>query len=597
MAFTEQNKADAYLFFVLAFNAAPGTVYGGQIVQAYEAGLTTADIVAQYVEKPAFTSLYPTTQTANEFATALVSNVASSGTTAAVKASAVADIETALAAGWTKAQVVTQILGNLANKAVTDVQWGQTVAQLNNKIAVAKALTEGPLALTSEDAAVLQGPLSSVTFDQATVLPAINGAGSASVKIEALVAAKTAHADFLKAGNFANVAAVETKVADAVTKIEGAAILINTGFSTIVDKKETVSAAMQAAIISDAKKSFADDVTAKTTALDTATNTWLNANTTNKTLKVQLDAFLKAAATATAATTASTDAADAQVKAVTALNGTTTVASAIAATAVDTDTGVTTATIGVTTNVEIINVQSGKLALTKAFTDVADAKQLTAATKLLDSIVAAQAAKENAVVANAAETAAKAVVTGTTIGGVAASDPAAVKTAAGNLQTSKDKTPALDKALKDYNDSIANLTKEVALTKVITDAEKAFADAGQNVPVTINAGAITTAGANLFVLDGAVAPSKTLVGFAADDKIYAGKGYTVSADITKGDDAKLEVFFKANGASTDVYIEQKAFGSSTVGAADGNANFVKITLTGVAADKLVLKDGFVTVAA
>lgn len=597
MAFTEQNKADAYLFFVLAFNAAPGTVYGGQIVQAYEAGLTTADIVAQYVEKPAFTSLYPTTQTASEFATALVNNVSSSGTTAAVKASAVADIETALAAGWTKAQVVTQILGNLANKTVADTAWGQTVAQLNNKIAVAKALTEGPLALTSEDAAVLQGPLSSVTFDQATVQPAINGAGSAAVKLEALVTAKKAHADFLKAGDFADALAVEAKVTAAVNKIEGADVLNNGAFSAIVDKKETVSAAMQAAIISDAKKAFADDVTAKTTALDTAKNTWLDANTTNKTLKVQLDAFLKAAATATTASTASTDAATAQGTAVTALNGTTTVANSIAATAVDADTGVTTATIGGVAAVEIINVQSGKLALTKAFTDVADAKQLTAATKLLDSIVAAQTAKANATAATDAEAAAKKVITDTTIGGVAATDPAAVKTAAGALKTSQDKTPALDKALKAYNDTLANLTKEVALDKAIKDAEKAFTDAGQNVPVTIDGGVITTAGANLFVLDGVAAPSKTLVGFAADDKIFAGKGYTVSADITKGDDSKLEVFFKANGASTDVYIEQKAFGSNTTAAADGNADFIKITLTGVAADKLVLKDGFVTVAA
>lgn len=597
MAFTEQNKADAYLFFVLAFNAAPGTVYGGQIVQAYESGMTTADIVAQYVEKPAFTSLYPATQTANEFATALVSNVSSLNTTAAVKAAAVADIEKAMAAGWTKAQVMTQILGNLANKSVADVQWGETVAQLNNKIAVAKALTEGPLALTSEDAAALKGPLSGVTYDVATVQPAINGAGPASAKIEALVAAKKAQADFWTAGKFDNSAAVlaklETPLTGTVAKVETA--LGDTTFSTINTGKETVSAATQAAIIAVAKQKNADDVAAKKTALDTAKATWVTANPT---LKAQLDAHLAAAAAKAVADTAKQDADTAQSKASDVLKGVapaTAGANAITGVTVDANTGtvkVDWTPVGgaATTDVDIITVQSGKLALTADFVAKADAKELTAATKLLESIVAAQVAKANAEAAATASVTATAAVSGGTA-------TTAVDSAAAALKTAQDKIPALDKALKDYNDSLADLAKDTALTAAITAAEKAFTDAGQAVPKAIGAvGAITTAGEDLFVVN-KDSSGKVLAGFAANDKIYAGKGYVVSADITKGDDAKLEVFFKANGASTDVYIEQKAFGSNTTGAADGNADFIKITLTGVAADKLVLKDGSVTVAA
>lgn len=588
MAFTEQNKADAYLFFVLAFNAAPGTVYGGQIVEAYEAGLTTADIVAQYVEKPAFTSLYPTTQTASEFATALVNNVSSSGTTAAVKASAVADIETALAAGWTKAQVVTQILGNLANKTVADTAWGQTVAQLNNKIAVAKALTEGPLALTSEDAAVLQGPLSTVTFDQATVQPAINGAGPASNKIEALVAANKAKADFLTAGKFADSAAVLAKVGPAVTAVEGANGVADTAFSTLdADNKETVSAATQAAIIAAAKQKNAEALTTAKAALTKAKTDVVTTDIT----KVEVDSYLNTKAAKAAAAEADTKATTAQADAVTALDAVGG-ANGITATAVAAS-GTVTATVDGAATTPIITVQAGKLALTAAFIAKADAKEQAAATKLLDSIVAAQVAAADKVVADDAAAAAETAL------GVAdlATVKAAVDGPAANLKTAEDKITSLEKTLKDYNEALANLVKDQALTAAVAAAEKAFTDAGQNVPVTIGAAPISTAGANLFVLDGKEAATKTLTGFAADDKIYAGKDYTVSADITKGDDAKLEVFFKANGANTDVYIEQKAFGSSTVGAADGNANFVKITLTGVAADKLVLKDGFVTVAA
>lgn len=257
MAFTEQNKADAYLFFVLAFNAAPGTVYGGQIVEAYESGMTTAEIVAQYVEKTAFTNLYPTTQTANEFATALVDNVSSLSTKAAVKTAAVADIEAALAAGWTKAQVITQILGNLANKTVADAEWGETVAQLNNKIAVAKALTEGPLALTSEDAAVLQGPLASVTENVDTVQAAINGAGTLATKIEALSAAIKANEAFYKALDDEDL----EDLAEVKLAADAKAGVINglvTGYSDIVVDAdgfavETKSAATQAALLA-AKK-------------------------------------------------------------------------------------------------------------------------------------------------------------------------------------------------------------------------------------------------------------------------------------------------------------------------------------------------------
>lgn len=591
MAFTEQNKADAYLFFVLAFNAAPGTVYGGQIVEAYESGMTTADIVAQYVEKPAFTSLYPTTQTANEFATALVNNV-SSGASVAVKASAVADIETALAAGWTKAQVVTQILGNLANKTVADADWGQTVAQLNNKIAVAKALTEGPLALTSEDAAVLQGPLANVTHLQSSVQPAINGAGPASNKIEALAAAKKAQADFWTAGKFIDSTDVATKAGTAVTAVVGTNGVNDAAFSAIANGKETVSAATQAAIIAVAKQKNADALTKAKAELATAKDGVVSATIT----KAEVDAYLSTKAALAVAKDASDKAGatgpdGAQFKAVAALDATAG-ANAITATAVDPITGTVKATVKTVTNTDIITVQSGKLALTAGFVAVADAKELTAATKLLESIVAAQAAAANTKAAQDAADAAK-----TALGTDLATVQAALDAKATALKNAEDKIPALDKALKEYNEAIANLTKDTALTDAITAAEKAFTDAGQTVPKAIGAvGAITTAGEDLFVVD-KDSSGKVLAGFAANDKIFAGKGYAVSADITKGDDAKLEVFFKANGASTDVYIEQKAFGSNTTGAADGNADFIKITLTGVAADKLVLKDGFVTVAA
>lgn len=597
MAFTEQNKADAYLFFVLAFNAAPGTVYGGQIVEAYESGMTTAEIVAQYTSKDAFKAIYPDSQTAAEFAAALVGNVVSATNPAAAKTAAIADIEKALADGWSKAQVITQILGNLANKTVADADWGPTVAQLNNKIEVAKVLTEGAKALNTTDVDTLTGPLKNVTEAVSTVQDAINGAGPLADKIETLNAANKAEADFIKS---LDLKAPNDTVAKVLAAASAKAVTdISADFSSLVNGKETVSAAAQAAIVVAAKQKNADALAAAKTDLETAKTDFLKANETTAT-KAEVDAYVSAFIANTAAsdklgtgvvgTPALGD--EGAIKAANDAQTALSVATQLAQNGFDaTDakidpvTGTVAATAG-----DIITVQSGSLALASAFVSKASAAQLTAAQDLLVKIIAQQNAKVAADAADAAlDAAGKALGNGTT------PTMNALDTAIGGVASEQTKAANLDKALTSYQAAAANSTKEAALLKAIEDAKKAFEDAGQKVPGTLGVDA-TTGDADIFLVSAKDSTGKTVAGFAAGDKIYAGKDYTVNADIAKGDDAKLEVFFKANGANTDVYIEQKAFGSNTAAAADGNGDFVKVTLTGVAADKLVLKDGFVTIA-
>lgn len=590
MAFTEQNKADAYLFFVLAFNAAPGTVYGGQIVEAYESGMTTAEIVAQYVEKTAFTNLYPTTQTANEFATALVNNVSSLSTKAAVKAAAVADIETALAAGWTKAQVVTQILGNLANKTVADAEWGATVAQLNNKIAVAKALTEGDLALTTEDAALLQGPLANVTEDLATVEQAIKGAGALTDLIQAYVAAQKAQADFQEA--------LDLDVGETVVSVysdAAAEVVVGGTFSSLdSDDKETVTAATQNALVAAQKVVNAEAVKAAKAALDAAKVEFLTDN--SGVTKAKMEAYLKAVANNEAAEKALGNGAAGAAPQVTDTGAVKALNKALddlktADDAVDpADGGFDSSTAALSTDTGtvagIISVQSGKLALVAGFVETASPKQLTAAQKLLEGIVAWQTAVAAATAASDALDAATDAL------GAAAANTGALDAANEDLLLKQKAVTDLDAALKAYSEAAANLTKSLALDKAVEDAKDALDAAGID-PLVVGTDAATL-GADVFLVE-AASNDKVLAGFAGADKIYAGKGYVVSADVAKGDDAKLEVFFKANGSNTDVYIEQKTFGSNSADTA--GKDIIKITLTGVAADKLVLKDGFVQIAA
>lgn len=175
---TNQQQTEAYQFFVIAFGAAPGVEYMTQISDAYNAGLTTQQIVNIYTTKAQFTSTYPTFFTSEQFAAALINNVVGSSASAAAKAEAQADIVGALNAGWSRGDVVYQIFTNLAAKDPADPMWGATSTLLANKVAVAKYVTEVQLN-GSTDVSVLQGVLAGVTATSDVSTPA---------KIEAIIA-------------------------------------------------------------------------------------------------------------------------------------------------------------------------------------------------------------------------------------------------------------------------------------------------------------------------------------------------------------------------------------------------------------------------
>jgi hypothetical protein len=602
MAFTEQNKADAYLFFVLAFNAAPGTVYGGQIVEAYESGMTTAEIVAQYVEKTAFTSVYPTTQTNAEFAASLVANVTSSQTSATVKSAAETDIVAALAAGWTKAQVITQILGNLANKTVADAEWGATVAQLNNKIAVAKVLTEGDKALNTEDATLLKGPLSGVTEDVATVQKALDAAGALKDKLTVYTSALDAQTAYVKELNTlqenspAKTAAALQ--ADAKAVAEGA---LNPSVTHADGSTSTVSvylaadsAAVKAAKLSDWKAANAKDQKTAQTELSEANA----ALAKDATASAAISALNTATATETSAKAAKKSQDAAYQKALGELK-----AADLTITDVDYTAATQTAGVLVTDATFVVTNAKGTLTYTVSadgklsdpvFTGGAVAKDFPGAVAFGAAALATAVADGKALLATADVVAKKATVTGLT---------GASKTAADNAIAAQDK-------LADLKADAAAVTKaegEVAKAAVIVaefgkidtaieKAGEALEAAGYELPELLD-GTVTSLldKSEIYLATGKGVADTSIASFAGKDAIFVGTGYSLNAagDLTKGNDAALEVFFKANGNNTDVYVEQKAFASSATGTDD----LIKITLTGVAADKLVLKDGFITVAA
>jgi len=137
------NPDQLYQFFAVAFNAAPGVTYMGQLLDAANSGLTVKQIVNIFTTKSQFTDAYPQTMTNNAFATKLVDNVVGSSASAQAKQSAVNDVIGALSLpGWTRGDVIFAIFSNLAGKPSTDPDWAGTSKKLANQVVYAKYFTE-----------------------------------------------------------------------------------------------------------------------------------------------------------------------------------------------------------------------------------------------------------------------------------------------------------------------------------------------------------------------------------------------------------------------------------------------------------------------
>ncbi len=140
--FTTQTLDSLYHFSVVAFSAAPGATFMGQMADAYNAGLTVKQIVEIFATKPQFTLTYPESMSNADLATLLVANVVKNSASDTTKVQAVKDITGALDAGWTRGDMIYQVFGNLANMSPNDATWGGTALQFQNQTAVAKYFTE-----------------------------------------------------------------------------------------------------------------------------------------------------------------------------------------------------------------------------------------------------------------------------------------------------------------------------------------------------------------------------------------------------------------------------------------------------------------------
>jgi methionine-rich copper-binding protein CopC len=164
--FQTATQDSLYHFFVVAFAAAPGASYMGQLAEAVNYGLSVSEIVEIFTTKPQFTSVYPTAMSNRDLATMLVNNIVKASATEAARNEAIRDIETVLSPeiGWSRGKMLYTVFGNLASKPLTDATWGGTAQQFQNQLVVARYFTE-QMGLETETLATLRGVIGSVTPD------------------------------------------------------------------------------------------------------------------------------------------------------------------------------------------------------------------------------------------------------------------------------------------------------------------------------------------------------------------------------------------------------------------------------------------------
>jgi hypothetical protein len=172
--FQTATQDGLYHFFVVAFAAAPGATYMGQLAEAWNCfnGLpprpdnmpVLQQIVEIFTTKKQFTDVYPTNMSNRELATLLVNNIVKNSASAAVKQAAIDDIDGALGIGWSRGKMLYTVFGNLANMPLNDPTWGNTAKQFQNQLAVARYFTE-EMGVATENLATLRGVIANVTPD------------------------------------------------------------------------------------------------------------------------------------------------------------------------------------------------------------------------------------------------------------------------------------------------------------------------------------------------------------------------------------------------------------------------------------------------
>jgi Ca2+-binding RTX toxin-like protein len=166
MAITAETRQDIIELVVTAYGAAPGTTLLTELVAIINDGGTLSDVADNLTSRSEWTSVYPSFQTAEEFANEWLGNLlpeASAETLAGGVEIAVGLVN----GGSSFGEIIIAAQDFLSNLPETDADYGVSAANFNNKVEVAIDYT-----ITNEQAAQSTSVLASVTSDDATVTAA-----------------------------------------------------------------------------------------------------------------------------------------------------------------------------------------------------------------------------------------------------------------------------------------------------------------------------------------------------------------------------------------------------------------------------------------
>jgi len=162
MAITAAMRTDIIELAVVANDAAPGQTLLAELVALANAGSSLTAIAEHLTARSAFTSTYPTTQTANEFGVEWIANLLPEAS-AALQAECVVIVEAHINGGGSIASLLVSVQEFMSGASETDANLGTLIAGFNHKVEVATYHT-----ITKEAAAEWSIP-STVTSTESTV--------------------------------------------------------------------------------------------------------------------------------------------------------------------------------------------------------------------------------------------------------------------------------------------------------------------------------------------------------------------------------------------------------------------------------------------
>jgi Ca2+-binding RTX toxin-like protein len=167
MAITAETRNSIIELVVTAYNAPPGTALLTELVAIVDGGGTLADVATALTTSDTWSSLYPSFQTAEEFAAEWLGNLVPEASEDALAGGI--EIAVGLINGGSSAADIIMVAQNfLANLAEDDAEFGSSAANFNNKVEVATYHTV-TLELDADSVGELQEVLVGVTSDDDTV--------------------------------------------------------------------------------------------------------------------------------------------------------------------------------------------------------------------------------------------------------------------------------------------------------------------------------------------------------------------------------------------------------------------------------------------